>query len=126
MSTDERIANLEEAFLALNRLAKRADERHESVGESVRLLTEMQRGQSERLDDHLGWINQLGAAQAELTAATAESERRIAQLVDSQIQTEEAMRELREKMAESFALLTRMAVDMDARLAAVEGRDGKP
>ena len=50
MSIEDSAVNVEEAFLALNRLAKRADERHESVSESSKLLTQMIQRHDKRFD----------------------------------------------------------------------------
>ena len=67
MSTEERAAQLESAFVTLTRLVQ---------------------NHGERFDTHMGWVNQLGTAQAELTATQANSEQKIAALVDAQIHTE--------------------------------------
>jgi len=64
-----------------------------------------------------------------LTDAQANSEARIAALADAQIRTEEALARLADAQASnegSIATLTRLANDMDVRLAAVEGRTGQP
>ena len=78
MSTEERVARLENAFVNLTRLAESLDE---------------------RLNTQLSWINSLGEAQAN-------SEARIAALADAQIKTEDALVRLAEahtKLAESQA-----------------------
>jgi chromosome segregation ATPase len=78
MSTDERLARLENAFVTLTRLAESFDE---------------------RLNTQLSWINSLGEAQAN-------SEAKIAALANAQIKTEDALVRLAEahtKLAESQA-----------------------
>jgi multidrug efflux pump subunit AcrA (membrane-fusion protein) len=114
MSTEDRVAELENAFVTLTRLVQ---------------------SHGERFDTHLDWINQLGAAQATLTAAQAElasaqanSEQKIAALVDAQIQTEDELRRLAEAQrhseetaAAANARLDRLA-EMVERL--MEGRNG--
>ena len=79
MSTEEGVSQLEQSFKILVELARRADE---------------------RMDDHLAWINQLGAAQAELAAAQANADTKIAALADAQIRAEDEMAESRREMAE--------------------------
>jgi multidrug resistance efflux pump len=101
MSTDERVAQLESAFVTLTRLVQ---------------------SHGERFDTHLDWINQLGTAQAELTAAQANSEQKIAALVDAQIRTEDELRKLAEQGAQANARLDRLA-QMVERL--MEGRNGQ-
>ena len=76
MSTEERLARLENAFVTLTRLAESFDD---------------------RLNTQLSWINSLGEAQAN-------SEAKIAALADAQIKTEETLVKLAEahtKLAES-------------------------
>jgi hypothetical protein len=78
MSTEERLARLENAFVNLTRLAESFDE---------------------RLNTQLSWINSLGDAQIN-------SEAKIAALADAQIKTESALLRLAEahtKLAESQA-----------------------
>jgi chromosome segregation ATPase len=78
MSTEGRVARLENAFVNLTRLAESLDE---------------------RLNTQLSWINSLGEAQAN-------SEAKIAALADAQIKTEDALVRLAEahtKLAESQA-----------------------
>jgi hypothetical protein len=53
MSVDDRVLRLENAFAT---------------------LVEIQRGLEERFDNHERWINELGAAQVELTKAQARTE----------------------------------------------------
>jgi multidrug resistance efflux pump len=101
MSADERVAQLESAFVTLMRLVQ---------------------SHGERFDTHLDWINQLGTAQAELTAAQANSEQKIAALVDAQIRTEDELRKLAEQGAQANARLDRLA-GMVERL--MEGRNGQ-
>lgn len=108
MSTEDRVAELESAFVTLTRLVQ---------------------SHGERFDTHLEWINQLGAAQAqltaaqsELTAAQANSEGKIAALVDAQIRTEDELRRLAEQNAQANARVDRLA-QMVERL--MEGRNGQ-
>jgi vacuolar-type H+-ATPase subunit I/STV1 len=84
MSVEERVANLEQAFLALSHLAKRADERHESVAQSINLLTEL----IQRHDARFG----------EVQAEQSNADVRLAALADAQIRTEEALRALTVKV----------------------------
>jgi chromosome segregation ATPase len=98
MSTEERVTQLEQAFVT---------------------VTQLLHNHSERLDTHMDWINQLGAAQAE-------NDRRYAQLIDehirtddefkklaaSQQRTEEALRQLAESQRQTNAKV----FDTDARL----------
>ncbi|MBC7930669.1 MAG: hypothetical protein H7Z38_08880 [Rubrivivax sp.] len=116
MSTEERVAQLESAFVTLTRLVQ---------------------SHGERFDTHMGWINQLGAAQAELTAAQADlaaaqanSEQKIAALVDAQIHTEEVVASTNERIdrlieqaAQTNARLDRLA-ELVERLAE-GGRGGE-
>jgi peptidoglycan hydrolase CwlO-like protein len=115
VSTDERVAQLESAFVT---------------------LTQLVRSHGERFDTHLAWINRLGeaqaeltAAQAELTAAQADTEEKIAALVNAQIRTEDELRRLAAAQrhsevtaAEANARLDRLAA-MVERL--MEGRNGQ-
>ena len=115
MSTEDRVAELESAFVTLTRLVQ---------------------SHGERFDTHLDWINQLGAAQAELTvaqaglasaqaeltAAQANSEGKIAALVDAQIRTEDELRRLAEQSAQANARVDRLA-EMVEQL--MDGRNGK-
>jgi chromosome segregation ATPase len=63
VSTEERLSRVENAFVTITHLAE---------------------SMSERMDQHLDWINQLGEAQTNADA-------RIAALADAQIRTEERM-----------------------------------
>jgi chromosome segregation ATPase len=101
VSTDERVAQLESAFVT---------------------LTQLVRGHAEQLDTQRGWINELGTAQAKLTAAQADTEEKIAALVNAQIRTEDELRRLAEQGAQADARLDRLAV-MVERL--MEGRNGQ-
>ena len=98
MSTEERLARLENAFVNLTRLAESLDE---------------------RLNTQLSWINLLGEAQTN-------SEAKIAALADAQIKTEDALVKLTEahtKLAESQAHTDRR---LDALIDIVrELRNGK-
>lgn len=122
MSTEDKVAELENAFVTLTRLVQ---------------------SHGERFDTHLDWINQLGAAQATLTTAQAglaaaqaelaaaqiNSEQKIAALVDAQIRTEDELRRLAEAQrhseetaAAANARLDRLA-EMVERL--MDGRNGQ-
>ena len=101
MSTDDRVAQLESAFTT---------------------LTQLVRNHGERFDTHLQWINQLGETMAELAAAQANSEGKIAALVDAQIRTEDELRRLAEQGAQANARIDRLA-EMVERL--MEGRNGQ-
>lgn len=101
MSADERITQLESAFT---------------------MLLNMTRNLDERADTHTDWINQLGAAQAE-------TERKIAALVDAQIRTEDALARLTTKMsdladaqAHTDATFNALALKVDALTDLVKGR----
>jgi hypothetical protein len=92
-------------------------------------LVQLARDHGDQLDTQRGWINQLGAAQAELTAAQAElasaqanSEQKIAALVDAQIRTEDELRRLAEAGAQANARVDRLA-EMVERL--MGGRNGQ-
>ncbi|MBA3767362.1 MAG: hypothetical protein H0W99_10310 [Acidobacteria bacterium] len=112
MSIEDRVINLEQAFLALNTLAKRADERHDSVSESIKLLTQMIQHHDERFDrseaeqsNADARIAALADAQIrtedalkELSATQSNADTRIAALADAQIKTEEALAKLTEKL----------------------------
>jgi len=97
LSTEERVVRLETAFATLLELAQ---------------------NQSGRLDDQLGWINQLGSRMAELAGAQANSEQKIAALIDAQIHTEEALRRLAEQQERTSAQLA----ETNARLAETDAR----
>jgi chromosome segregation ATPase len=129
VSTDERVAQLESAFVTLTRLVQ---------------------NHGERFDTHMTWINELGETTArlnasvaglsermeELAAAQANGEGKIAALVDAQIHTEDALRQLAAQMARTDARIDRLVeqgaqanVRLD-RLAAMverlmEGRNGQ-
>jgi chromosome segregation ATPase len=84
LSTEERVAQLESAFATLVQLV---------------------RDHGERFDTHLAWINQLGSAQAN-------TEEKIAALVNAQIRTEEALT----RLAEAQARTERAVAETNARL----------
>jgi site-specific recombinase len=94
VSTEDRVAQLESAFATLVQLV---------------------RSHGERFDTHLGWINRLGEA-------SADSEQKIAALVDAQIRTEDELRRLAEQSAQANARVDRLA-EMVERL--MEGRNGQ-
>jgi outer membrane protein TolC len=73
MNVDDRVLRLENAFAT---------------------LVEIQRGLEERFDNHEKWINELGAAQAELTRAQAELAQAQAELAQAQARTEERLNTL--------------------------------
>lgn len=129
VSTEDRVSELESAFVTLTRLVQ---------------------SHGERFDTHLDWINQLGAAQAtlttaqaglaaaqaELAAAQANSEQKIAALVDAQIRTEDELRRLAEQGAQANARIDRLVeqsaqanarVDRLAEMVErlMEGRNGQ-
>ncbi|MBA3804089.1 MAG: hypothetical protein H0X14_00010 [Acidobacteria bacterium] len=99
MSTDERVAQLESAFVTLTRLVQ---------------------NHGERFDTHMGWINQLGAAQAELTSAQANSEQKIAALVDAQIHTEAVAAATNERIDRLVELVARTDAKIDRLAELVE------
>lgn len=84
MSTEERLSRVENAFVTLTRLAE---------------------SMSERMDQHLEWINHLGEAQANADA-------RIAALADAQIHTEERMARVETALASVVAVSTRSGEGM--------------
>jgi hypothetical protein len=94
VSTEDRVAQLESAFAT---------------------LTQLVRNHGDRFDTHLAWINRLGEAQAD-------SEQKIAALVDAQIRTEDELRRLAEAGAQANARIDRLA-EMVERL--MEGRNGQ-
>jgi chromosome segregation ATPase len=118
MTTEERVLRIENAFATLSELVAQSHEsaaqsrartdaltdlltrtetRTADLENSFQLLTELARNASERADTHDAWINQLGAGQAELRAAQAESEHKIAALADAQIRTTDALKKLFER-----------------------------
>ncbi len=92
MSTEERVAQIESAFVTLTRLV-------ESHGE--------------RFDTHMGWINQLGAAQVN-------SEEKIAALVDAQIHTEAVAAATNERIDRLVELVGRTDAKIDRLAELVE------
>ncbi|HEX8141454.1 MAG TPA: hypothetical protein VF553_02595 [Pyrinomonadaceae bacterium] len=80
MSIEDRVVSLEQAFLALSAMVKRADERQDTVGESINLLTKMIEHHEQRLDG--------------VHAEQSNADERIAALADAQIRTEGALKEL--------------------------------
>jgi DNA repair exonuclease SbcCD ATPase subunit len=138
MTTEERVLRLENAFATLSELVAQSHEsaaqsrartdaltdlltrtetRTADLENSFQLLTELARNASERADTHDAWINQLGAGQAELRAAQAESEHKIAALVDSQLLTEETVRALAGRVDSLTSVVERMVS---------ERREGQP
>jgi peptidoglycan hydrolase CwlO-like protein len=82
------------------------------------------RNHGERFDTHMGWINQLGAAQAELTVAQANTEHKIAALVDAQIHTEAVLSQLAEAQKRTEATVAALASKVDALTDLVKGQEG--
>lgn len=95
MSVEDRVVNLETAFLELSRMAKRADERIDTIGESIGLLTQLVARHDARFD-HVG---------GELSNADA----RIAALADAQIRTEDALGRLEAQLGRTDEQLNRLA-----------------
>lgn len=112
MSVDERVANLEQAFLALNRLAKRSDERHESTGETLSLLTEMLRRADERMDEFDGKLNTLAD----------EFDGKLNALAEAQARTEANLSALTSIVGDTEKRLDRLAETVDRY---IEGRNGQ-
>jgi multidrug efflux pump subunit AcrA (membrane-fusion protein) len=96
MSVEDRVLRLENAFAT---------------------LVEIQRGLDERFDNHEKWINELGAAQAELTKAQAE-------LAQAQAESAQAQAELAQAQARTEERLNTLIDVFERHLS--EGREGKP
>ncbi|MDQ3906803.1 MAG: hypothetical protein M3268_00490 [Acidobacteriota bacterium] len=89
------------------------EERLTNLEEFSRLIMQWARRAEERMD--------------ELSAAQANSERKIAALADAQIQTEEAIKKLSEKMADLAAQQAHTDQRLDALIDIVrEMREGRP
>ena len=99
MSTEDRVASLERSFVTLTRLME---------------------GASERADTHQTWINQLGSAQAALTTAQAETEVKIAALVDAQIRGEDNVSRLTTLVAALTAAQARTDAQVEQLAAHVD------
>ncbi|MGB8510932.1 MAG: hypothetical protein WCD76_21340 [Pyrinomonadaceae bacterium] len=108
MTTEERVLRLENAFASLSEIAAKVDLRTDAV-------VGMLQNHEERFDDHTDWINQLGAAQAE-------TERKIAALVDAQIRTEDALARLADAQAHTDAIVGVLVAKVDALTDLVKGR----
>lgn len=80
MTTEERLLRLENAVTTLSELAAKSDARTAELERSFVTLTELAVSASERMDTHTEWINALGAAQAQLTEAQAQTEQALASL----------------------------------------------
>jgi chromosome segregation ATPase len=93
---EERIARLENSFVILTELARSADEWR---------------------DTHRDWISQLAQSQANLAEAQANTDVKIAALVDAQIRTERAQAETEVK----FKALAAAQANSDAKIAALAG-----
>jgi len=110
MSTEDRIERVESAFVMLSNLVQ---------------------SHGERFDTHREWLNELGArmvelaaAQAELTAAQANTEQKLAALVDAQIRTEEELRRLSEAQDRSDQRMDSLADTVKRVLGARGGEEG--
>lgn len=88
MSTEDRLSQLESSFVTVTRLL---------------------RSQSERMDTHDSWINELGRAQAE-------TERKMAALIDAQIHTEDKLGRLEAAVTQLVGKVDQLA-DVVKRLA---------
>lgn len=97
MSVEDRVLQLEKSFQTLTQLAVSA---------------------SERSDQQLAWINQLGTAQAE-------TEVKLAALIDAQVRTEDALASLTAKvdrLADKVDALVNAQVETNARLDRTDAR----
>ena len=108
MSVEERVVDLEKAFVQLTQLAISA---------------------SERADTHEKWINSLGsnmerlsARMEELAAAQANSEVKIAALTDAQIRTEDAIAKSSDAMEKSIAKSNDAIAKTNEALASLTSR----
>lgn len=84
------------------------EEKVTQLEQSIAIVTQLLQNHSDQLSTQLGWINQLGASQAthdawlvemsaglaELRALQAENERRMAQLIDEHIRTDDEFKKL--------------------------------
>jgi peptidoglycan hydrolase CwlO-like protein len=102
MSDDERNLRLENALATLAELSANHERRVARLEESFVTLVELTRSHNDGMDE-------LRAAQAELSVAQAESEQKLAALVDAQIRGEEAMKELRSAQAETDRKIAALA-----------------
>ena len=124
MSTEDRVTDLERSFAILTRLLESA---------------------SERADTHESWINQLGTAQAEtetklaalvdaqirtddkialLAAAQTRSDDKITALASAQMQTEAALQQLIAQQARTDAQLAQLIARVDKLTDALERHAG--
>ncbi|MBD0369878.1 MAG: hypothetical protein ICV60_03425 [Pyrinomonadaceae bacterium] len=108
MSVEDRVANLEQPFLALNKLVKRTDERHELVAKSIKLLTEMLARHNERFE--------------QVEADQSNADQRIAALADAQIKTEETLVRLQSKTEEVLVWLQSKTEEALVRLSEAQAR----
>src|SRR3954470_19798618 len=95
MTNEERITRLENSFVILTELARSADEWR---------------------DTHRDWINQLAEAQTNLAESRANTDVKIAALVDAQMRTENAQADAEAK----FASLATAQANLAANLAATQ------
>ena len=79
MTTEERLLRLENAFATISELAAKSDERHNSADDRLDKLLTLALSADERLNQQQMWINELGAAQVELTRAQARTEAALAE-----------------------------------------------
>lgn len=115
MTTEERVLRLENAFAALSGLAARAQSSTEKIAEMVRagdersaILLQLVRSVEERSSTQQEWINQLGAAQANTDV-------KIAALVDAQIRMADVQANTDAKMA----TLADAQANTDVKMAAL-------
>ena len=120
MSVDERITQLEQAFATLARMVEREQERTDLLAGLVAsekkrtdTLVQLVRDHDERSENHTNWLNELGHAQAE-------TEKKIAALVDAQIRSEDTVARLAgrvdaltEQVAETNATVAVLAAKID-------------
>jgi peptidoglycan hydrolase CwlO-like protein len=85
-------------------------------------LFEMAQNHDDRMDDHNGWINQLGSRMEELATAQANTEQKIAALVDAQIRTEDAMARLANAQAHTDETVATLASKVDALTDLIKAR----
>jgi multidrug resistance efflux pump len=113
MSDDGRILRLENALTTLLELSANQERRVSRLEEAFVTLIELTRNHHEGMDE-------LRAAQTELSAAQAETEHKLVALVDAQIRDEETVKELRAETDRKFAAL----VDAQIRTEEVLARLG--
>ncbi len=112
MSVEERVLRLENAFATLSELVAASESRTNMM---VTLLHRM----DERMDQQLTWINRLGSAQAN-------TEGKLAALIDAQIRTEQTLTTLTERMTGLVGAQERTDRRVDALIDIVGERPGGP